>query len=65
VKFEDFMLAAEIARKYSKAVQDKLYIGMTTAIAHAEIDKAEKVAWLLENTAANLDTIVPDPEDPR
>jgi len=57
--FEDYSEAAAILRKYAAAVESKLYIDMKVEQAHREIGEAERLAFLLEETATRLDTVPP------
>lgn len=57
--FEDYVEAANIARKYATAVESHLYMNMKTSEAHSEINKAISLAEKLESAAARCDTTYP------
>jgi len=57
--FEDYTEAAALLRKYATAVESKLYIDMKVEQAHQEIGESERLAFLLEQAAARLDTVPP------
>jgi hypothetical protein len=58
--FEEYMDAAALLRKYSQAVETHLFMDMKIDEAHHEIELAEKLAQLLEDAAARVDTLIPE-----
>ena len=58
MKYEDFIAAARIVRKYIAAVEKTLYWEMSTREAREEIAAAEKIAEILEDAAVKEDTEV-------
>lgn len=58
--FEDLTAAAVVLRKYAAAVEAKLYINMKINEAHKAIAEANHLADILDEAAANLDTVAPD-----
>jgi histone acetyltransferase (RNA polymerase elongator complex component) len=58
--FEEYMDAAALLRKYSQAVETHLFMDMKIDEAHREIELAEKLAQLLEDAAARVDTLIPE-----
>lgn len=62
--FEELLAAAGFLRKYARAVETHLYMDMRVDEAHHAIEQAEKLAQLLEDAAAQVDTIIPDDPNP-
>lgn len=58
MKYEDFIAAGKIVRKYIAAVEKTLYWEMTTREAKEEIAEAQRVAEILEDAAVKEDTEV-------
>jgi hypothetical protein len=59
VTYEDLRAAAEMLRRYARAVETHLYINMKIPAAHHEISEAYRVADELDGAAAQMDTVPP------
>ena len=57
--FEQYIEIATFLRKYAAAVESDLYMRMKTEQASHEIERANKLANIVEKAAGKLDTIVP------
>jgi hypothetical protein len=57
--YEDLLAAAGVCKRYSIAVEKKLYMNMSVNEAYAAIKEAERLACLLEEAAARIDTVSP------
>jgi len=57
--FEDCLAAAALLRKYATAVEAHLFMNMKVEEAHQQIGEAERLAFLLEETASKIDTVPP------
>lgn len=57
--FEEHTEIATFLRKYAAAVESDLYMRMKTEQASREIERANKLASIVEKEASRLDTIIP------